>query len=196
MTNGHKTKEKMAEVVIVTSSKTGEIMKSYLTQIDVIYNDMTSPIGGSGRIVEKYPDWLEENTLWKVNTRNKSFLNSSSSVPAYCELTKASYLELFLQDTLPDWTEHQFKRYDLLLSNYTLKRLSQLIEEERKIELEAEKEKEKEKEVNYTKEDLEFNELDLDNADLIEADMQIPVLDFEEQGDNWLFRYLFGFFSF
>jgi hypothetical protein len=43
----------------------------------------------------------------------------------------------------------------------------------------------------------------LDEADLIEADFLIPVLDFDfleeeeqeqEQGKHWLSRYLFGFF--
>lgn len=208
--------QKMAEVVVSSSfpTPTGEIMKSYLNQIDVIYNDINSQIGSGGCIVEKYPDWLEENTLWKVKTRNKSF-PVRFPVPAYYELAKASYLELFHQDTLPEWTMHQFKRYNQFVSNITLKRLSQLVEEERKIALEAEAEREAEKEnINpynnvFSREDLEFNEQDLNEADLIEADLDfsIPVLDFdfdfnveeekeEEQGKNWLSRYFFGFFSF
>jgi hypothetical protein len=208
----------MAEVVssfpTPTPTPTGGIMKSYLTQVDVIYNDMNSPIGSGGCIVEKYPDWLEENTLWKVKTRDNSF-PVLFPVPAYYELAKASYLELFHQDTLPEWTVHQFKRYNQSLSNITKKRLNQFLEEERNIQEEKEKEEKEQKfkdffedlmndlvdKVVFTEEELEFNEADLDKADLIndkdeeDEEQQQQQQQQQVKEGSWLSRYLLGFFS-
>ena len=190
----------MTEAVVSSfPTPTGEIMRSYLNQIDVIYNDINAPIGSGGCIVEKYPDWLEDNTLWKVNTRNKSF-PVRFQVPAYYELAKASYLELFEQDSLPEWTKHQFKRYDNFLSNIVKKRLHQFLEEERKIQEEDEDEDEEKEDLLI--QEFEFNEADLDEADLIEADLDFAVLNFDyaeeeniEEDHHWLFRYLSGLFS-
>ena len=185
-------------------------MRSYLKQIDVIYNDINAPIGSGGCIVDKYPDWLEENTLWKVNTRNKSF-PVRFQVPAYYELAKASYLELFEQDSLPEWTVHQFKRYDYLLSNIAKRRLNQFWEQERKIQEEEEEDLLTEEEDLLTEEEedlLTEEEEDLlteeeddlllteeedeeENHDEENHEFNLDEIEKkEEQEQHWLFRYL------
>jgi hypothetical protein len=169
-------------------SASGVAMKDYLRNLNVYYNNIDCPVGSGGHIVEQYPEWLEDNTLWKVRMMNKSFLIMKPT-PVYYELAKASYLELTLQETLPEWTHHQIKCFNQSLMYFNKKRLTKLIEEERQIQQELLEQDEFVQVDDYSDlEEEEEEEEEEDNNDVVPVD----YVDLY----NWLAPYFTkGYFS-